>query len=167
MNKKLFVGIDCSLQNAYSIKCGSGKIVCDKTDKMNAEKIAYYFYRFRDQIRLYKPLPKDMESLERLYFIPIWTGESVSDPSAGFDGYFAPLYTQIFGTVCLDLCLFNRDLCRGPFSRNRSPIRPICPTCPIRRPPLPNGNNRHIALNIRCLPPSAGKFNRRTKMWKI
>ena len=66
--KQLYVlGIDCSLQNAYSIKCGSGKIVRDKTDKMDAEKIAYYFYRFRDQIRLYKPLSKDMESLERLY----------------------------------------------------------------------------------------------------
>ena len=66
--KQLYVlGIDCSLQNAYSIKCGSGKIVRDKTDKMDAEKIAYYFYRFRDQIKLYKPLSKDMESLERLY----------------------------------------------------------------------------------------------------
>ena len=77
----------------------------------------------------------------------------VSDPSAGVDGYFAPLYTQVFGTACLDLCLFNRDLCRGPFSRKRSPIRPIRPTYRIKRPPLLNGNNRHIALNIRCLPP--------------
>ena len=42
----------------------------------------------------------------------------LSDPSAGVVKvvYTYLFYTQVFGTACLDLCLFSTDLCRGPYS---------------------------------------------------
>ena len=37
----------------------------------------------------------------------------LSDPSAGVVRAFLHRYTQVFGTACLDLCLFNTDPLAG------------------------------------------------------
>ena len=41
------------------------------------------------------------------------TKRRLSDPSAGVARVFVRYYTQVFGTACLDLCLFNTDPSAG------------------------------------------------------
>ena len=55
----------------------------------------------------------------------------LSDPSAGVVRVFYTIYTQVFGTACLDLCLFSTDLCRGPYLRmlHKVPFSHICFKC--------------------------------------
>ena len=56
------------LENAYTIKLGSG-LRRDKSDKADAETIAYYAYRFHDCARNveFKPESLDMKKLRSLY----------------------------------------------------------------------------------------------------
>ena len=68
-NLLLFVlhkyGIDTWIEHASTIKatCGIDRL---KTDKIDAEKIALYGFRFRDKTKLWKPLSKDLEKLNVL-----------------------------------------------------------------------------------------------------